>query len=360
MSTIDTVPVDEAAVEEAVEHLVTDLGATLGVLLTSLGTRSGLWAALAGAGPLTVDAVAAKVAVHPALVRDWLGAQAAGGYLTYDRATGGYALPEAVAAALVEGPGGPMVEACVSMLTSMAAGFDDFSTAFCSGGGFGWHQRTPAHWRGTDQFARVAMPAEAIAAVVSAADLGRALDEGARVVDVGCGYGAPTIALASLHPAADVLGVDYHDASVAAAREAAGRAGVDNVRFEVAPAASLPVEGVDVLTFFDALHDMGDPRGVLTRARSALGPHGVVLLVEPLGGDDVADNLTPAGRMFYAVSAMACTPNAVAQSGPAASPPLGAQAGEQALRRVAAEAGFGSVRRLDVPLPLNLVLELRP
>jgi len=85
-----------------------------------------------------------------------------------------------------------------------------------------------------------------------------------------------------------------------------------------------------------------------------------VLLFEPLGADDVQDNLNPNGRMFYAVSTLACTPNAVSQKTATSSKPLGAQAGEKRLRALAAEAGFTRVRRLDVPAPMNLVLDLRP
>ena len=114
----------------------------MGILLISLGTRSGLWDALAGNGPMTSADLAAKVAVDPALVREWLRAQAAGGYLAYDGDHETFTLPEAVAAALLDGPGGAMVEACVSMLCSMGDGFDDFTEAFRAGRGFGWHQRT--------------------------------------------------------------------------------------------------------------------------------------------------------------------------------------------------------------------------
>jgi ubiquinone/menaquinone biosynthesis C-methylase UbiE len=207
------------------------------------------------------------------------------------------------------------------------------------------------------------VPDELIAATVEEMpDVAARLRAGGTAADVGCGYGAPTIAIASRYSAADVLGVDYHDASVMHARRVAGQAGVANVRFEVSPATALqPLDGrsFDLITFFDSLHDIGDALGALTRARSVLAPAGAVLLFEPLGGDRLEDNLTPNGRMFYAISTLACTPNAVSQRTATSSEPLGGQAGEGALRAMAAEAGFGSVRRLDVPLPLNLVLELR-
>ena len=246
------------------------------------------------------------------------------------------------------------------MFSSMGEGFPAFSDAFSSGQGFGWHQRTAAHWHGTDAFTRVALPGELIAAAIGAmGDVATVLTAGGSVADVGCGYGTPTMAIAGLYPAARVLGIDYHDASIARSRAEAAQRGVGNVRFEVADASGLPGQGYDLITFFDSLHDLGDPLGALARAREAVAPAGAVLLVEPLGADRIEDNLNPPGRMFYAVSTLACTPNAVSQKTATSSEPLGL-AGEQRLRAVAADAGFGRVRRLDVPAPMNLVLELRP
>jgi SAM-dependent methyltransferase len=352
----------EQAIEEQLGRLTNDLGSSLAVLTISLGTRSGLWAALSGAGPLTVEQAAARTSVDPALVREWLRAQAASGYVEYDPDRDAYALPDATAAVLVHGPGGAMVEACMSMLASMTEGFDDFSSAIAAGRGFGWHQRTADHWHGSDALTQIALPRELIAATIEQLPgIPTVLSTGGAVLDVGCGYGSPTRAIAQLHPAADVLGTDYNDASIMRARDVAAQDGVQNVRFEVAPATGVPghPDGYDLITFFDSLHDIGDPRGALARAREVLAADGAVLLVEPLGADNVADNLNPLGRMFYSISVLACTPNAVSQRTATSSEPLGAQAGEAALRALAADAGFGTVRRLDVPAPMNLVLELR-
>lgn len=358
----ETAPPDfDTAVETELGRLTTDLAASLGVLLHSLGTRSGLWAALAGAGPLTTEQVAARVDVDRALVREWLRAQAAGGYLEYDAARQTFALSEPTAAVLVHGPGGPIVEACISLLASMTGGFDDFSGAFARGEGYGWHQRTAAHWQGVDALTRATVPTEVIAAALQQVpDVQAALDSGGTVLDVGCGYGAPTQTLARLHPEATVVGIDYHDASIMHAREEAAEASLANVSFEVAAADQLPARDIDLITYFDSLHDMGDAPGALAAARSAVSRSGAVLLFEPVSGDSVSDNFHPGGRMFYAISTLACTPNAVAQRTATSSEPLGAQAGERTLRTLASEAGFATIRRLDVSAPLNLVLELRP
>jgi SAM-dependent methyltransferase len=355
------------AIEAAMGKLTSDLACGLGVMLTSLGSRHGLWQALGSAGPLAAEDVAAKVTVDRALVREWLRAQAAAGWVDYDAEHDTFSLSSATEAVMVNGPGAGMVEAVIPIIASLGASFEDFSTAFGNGEGFGWHQRTGAHWHGQDALTRLTVPDEAIrSAIAQISDVSAALDRGGSIADVGAGYGTPTIALARLYPAADVLGVDYHDASIMHARQAAAEASVNNVRFELAAAVDLPGDqgparhGYDLITYFDVLHDLGDPLGALTRARAVLAPNGSVLLFEPLAGDRVADNLHPGGAMFYAVSTLICTPNAVSQRTATSSEPLGTLAGEATLRTLAANAGFSQVRRLDVPLPLNLVLELRP
>lgn len=354
--------IEERTSEAVIGQLVVELGGSLGVLLTSLGTRTGLWAGLDRAGPLSAAELAGRTGANTPLVREWCRAQAAAGYLTYQPGSDTFTLPDAVADALLRGPGAALVESCTDMFGSLAAGFDEFVAAFGAGEGFGWHRRDARFWHGSDALTRVALPDELIGAVLE--QLGpvtAALSAGGSAVDVGSGYGTPTLAIARHFPRAPLLGVDYNDASVASARRAATEAGVaDRVRFEVGAATDLPGSGYALVTFFDSLHDLGDPVAALAAARAALAPEGAVLLVEPLAGDRVEDNLNPTGRMFYAVSTLVCTPNAVSQTVPGAgAAPLGTQAGEALLRETAAAAGFTAVRRVPVDAPLNLVLELR-
>ncbi len=354
----------EARTPEAVlEQVVSELAGSLGVLLTALGTRTGLWSALAGAGPRTPSELAAATALAEPLVREWCRAQAAGGYLTYRPQDGAFAMPAEVEAALLHGPGAALVDACAEMSASLGVGFDEFVAAVRDGKGFGWHRRDERFWRGSDALTRVALPPPVLGAAIDALHppVVAALAAGGTVLDVGCGYGTPTIAVARHLPAARVLGVDYNEPSVRHARGAVTEAGLaDRVGFEVGSATDLPGSGYPLVTFVDSLHDLGDPVAALVQAREVLAPDGAVLLVEPLAADRVEDNLTPPGRMFYAVSALVCTPNAVSQAvgtdGPA---PLGTQAGEALLTGTAAAAGFTRVRRIPVEAPLNLVLELR-
>ena len=251
----------------------------------------------------------------------------------------------------------------MEMSRSLGAGFDEFAAAFGAGEGFGWHRHDALFWHGSDALTRVALPMHLIdAALDQLGPVAAALSAGGRALDVGSGYGTPTLAVARHFPQAGVLGIDYHDASVTYARHAAEEAGLaDRVRFEVGSATDLPGGGHALVTYFDSLHDLGDPVCSLVQARAALAPDGAVMLVEPLGADRVEDNLTPSGRMFYAVSTLICTPNAVSQTAdPHGHAPLGTQAGEALLRETAAAAGFTRVRRLPVEAPLNLILELRP
>ncbi|HVV12574.1 class I SAM-dependent methyltransferase [Amycolatopsis sp.] len=349
----------ETSPDQVMERIVTELGAGLGILLTALGIRHGLWAALAGAGPLDTAEVTARTGLTEPYVREWLRSQAAAGYLEYHAGADAFSLPEPVEVAMLRAPGGAIVDACAHMLASMGATFADLEKAFLGGSGFGWHQRDPEHWAGTDALTRCSLDTELLAAAIDdLPGVREALRAGGTVADVGCGYGAPTRMIAQACPAATVVGFDYHDRSIAAARAAAADSEVaGRVRFEVASASDFPGHGYGLVTFVDSLHDLGDPVGALVHARQALAPDGAVLLVEPPGGDRVADNLNPTGRMFYAVSFLVCTPNALSQSSTA---PLGTLAGAPALGEVAAAAGFRTVRPLAVDAPMNLLLELRP
>jgi SAM-dependent methyltransferase len=183
------------------------------------------------------------------------------------------------------------------------------------------------------------------------------LRAGASVADVGCGFGASTIIMAEAFGRSTFLGIDNHEASIAGARKAAAEAGVaQRVRFETTPAKQLPGAGYDLVCMFDCLHDMGDPVGVARRVREALAPDGTLILVEPMAGDRLEENLNPVGRTYYGLSTVICTPGSLAQE---VGLGLGAQAGERRLSALLHEAGFSHVRRA-AQTPFNLVLEAKP
>jgi ubiquinone/menaquinone biosynthesis C-methylase UbiE len=182
------------------------------------------------------------------------------------------------------------------------------------------------------------------------------LTRGAKVADVGCGHGASTIVMAKAYPNSRFVGIDFHAPSIEIAGKRVAEAGLGaRVSFITATARAYTERDLDLICFFDCLHDMGDPLGAARHARQALKDDGTVLLVEPFAGDSLAHNSTPVGRLYYSASTMVCTPNSLSQEVGLA---LGAQAGEARLKQVFAEAGFTRFRRAT-ETPFNLILEAR-
>ena len=162
--------------------------------------------------------------------------------------------------------------------------------------------------------------------------------------------------MAEAFPNSTFFGVDPHEGSIAAAIENAEAAGVsDRVSFSVGTADDQTEQGFDLICFFDALHDMGDPVGAARQARAALAEGGTVMLVEPQAADGVENNQGPISRAYYSASSTLCCAHARSEGGEDV---LGAQAGEAHLREVFAEAGFRHWRVADQS-PFNLILEAR-
>jgi len=334
------------------------MGAIISAPLMVIGEKLGLYRAMANAGPLTAAEVAQRSGAAERYVREWLGNQAAGGYVTYDQATDRYTLPDEHALALADEDSPFYILGVYDSITSLYADEDKIREAFRSGEGMGWHEHDHRLFRGTERFFRPGYRAHLVGEWIPALDgVQEKLTKGARVADIGCGHGVSTIIMAQAFPKSSFIGVDYHDASIATARKRAAEQGVTgNIAFEVKAAAEFDGHDFDLICFMDCLHDLGDPVGALARCRKALKPDGKVLLVEPYAGDRLEENLNPIGRMYYAASAMACTPNSLSQE---VGLGLGAQAGEERLRKVAREAGFSNLRRA-AQTPVNLILELTP
>lgn len=338
--------------------MVGDMGAAMSGSLVILGERLGLYTALQAHGPATSIELADATGLNERLLREWLAAQAAAEYVSYDARTGRFFLsPEQV-----------MVFADEESPVFMAGGFQllaavykdepKVAKAFQSGLGLGWHEHDVCLFRGTEKFFRPGYNANLVSNWIPALEGVEAkLKAGAKVADVGCGHGASTILMAQAYPNSRFTGFDYHAPSIERAREAAAAAGVsDRIDFQVASAQDYPGDGYDLVCIFDALHDMGDPVGAAAHIRKSLAPDGTWLLVEPFAHDNLTDNLNPVGRMMYSASTMVCTPASQNQEGALA---LGAQAGEARLRRVVEDAGFTRFRRAT-ETPFNLVLEVRP
>ena len=344
---------DQAKVEAFFGKVVQDVAATLHAGLVLIGDKLGLYRAMAGAGPLTPADLAKRTGTHERYVREWLSAQAAGGYVTYDPATGRFTLPPEHAFLLLDAD----VPGAFQLSVGSVRDEPKIADAFRTGAGVGWHEHDAGVYEGCERFFRPGYAMNLVSQWIPALEGVKArLEAGGRVADVGCGHGASTIIMAQAFPRASFAGFDYHPASVEWARRAADKAGMgDRAIFEVAAAKDYPGTGYDLVTFFDCLHDMGDPVGAARHVRKSLAPGGVWMLVEPFANDRLEDNLNPVGRLYYSASTLLCTPASLSQEVGLA---LGAQAGEKRLREVLTEAGFTRVRRV-AQTPANMILEVR-
>jgi SAM-dependent methyltransferase len=348
---------DETRIEAFAGQIATEAGAAVNAALVTIGDELGLYRAMADAQPVSAAALAGRTGTHERYVREWLNAQAAGGYVTYDPAEDRYTLPAEHALVLADDASPVSMLGLFDAVTAAVEIREEVARRFRTGEGLGWHEHHHGMFKGTERGFAAVYRMSLLSEWVPAVDgLAERLERGAAVLDVGCGHGAATIMLAEAFPASTFTGIDLHEESVAVARARAEEAGVaDRVRFEVAGADSHTGTGYDVIAFFDALHDLGDPVGAAAHARRALADDGILLVVEPFANDRIEDNLTPIGRYFYGMSTLVCTPGSLSQPGRAG---LGTQAGEARLREVLVAGGFGTVRRA-AETPFNLVLEAR-
>ena len=360
MSTIEERPVevDGDKLMQFVFRAVDEVGATLNSALVVMGDKLGLYRALAGTGGLSPAALAERTGASERYVREWLNAQAAGGFVDYDPESGLYSLAPEQTVALTDPNSPAYLPGFFQIALGSVLDSPRVTEAARSGAGVGWHEHVHDVHEGCERFFRPGYNAHLIPEWLPALDgVVEKLGRGARVADVGCGHGASTLLMASAFPNSTFVGTDYHDGSIETARRRAQDAGLsDRVRFEVEPAASYHGTGYDLVTMFDCLHDMGDPVGAARHVRSTLKPDGTWMIVEPNAGDRVEDNLNPVGRAFYGFSTLLCTPASLSQEVGLA---LGAQAGEARIRDVVEAAGFTRFRRA-AETPFNLVFEARP
>ncbi len=333
---------------------VDEVGATLNAGLVVMGDKLGYYRALAGAGPTSSAELAEKTQTSEHYAREWLNAQAAGGFVEY--ADGKYVLSAEHAIALTDENSPAFLPGFFQIALGTVHNTTQTIEAARSGAGIGWHEQDSDVHDGCERFFRPGYNANLLAGWLPAlTDVVGKLERGARVADIGCGHGASTILMASAYPQSTFVGSDYHPGSIEIARQRAAEAGVE-ISFEVAPATAYSGSGYDLVTTFDALHDMGDPVGAARRVRESLADDGTWMVVEPMAGDTVEDNLNPVGRAYYGFSTLLCTPGSLSQDVGLA---LGTQAGPARIRDVTTAAGFTRFR-VAAETPFNLVYEVRP
>jgi SAM-dependent methyltransferase len=341
-----------------VHGAVGEVGAALNCALVVMGDQLGYYRDLAQHGPTTAAQLAARTGTAEPYAREWLNAQAVGGYVDHDAETGHFSLPPEHAVALTDETSPAFLPGFFQIAFGTVRDAALVIDAARATDGLGWHEHNSDVHVGCERFFRPGYAANLVSSWLPALDgVVDTLERGARVADVGCGHGASTVLMAQAYPRSTFVGSDYHPESVATATQRAAAAGVaDRVGFEVAPATAFTGSGYSLVTMFDCLHDMGDPVGAARRVREALAPDGTWMIVEPAAGDTLAENMNPVSRAYYGFSALLCTPASLSQPGAAA---LGTQAGPKRIKAVADEAGFTRFR-LAAQTPFNHIYEVRP
>ncbi|HLK04781.1 MAG TPA: methyltransferase domain-containing protein [Candidatus Acidoferrum sp.] len=349
---------DMDKLHEFLGKALVDFGATFHAALVRIGDKLGLYKGLAAGGPQTPAELAQRTGTVERYVREWLSCQAAGGYVSYDAAAGKFYLTEEQAFAMADDTSPAFMPGAFQVALAATKAEEQLTERFKNGNGLGWHEHHHELFEGTERFFRPGYAANLLTGWIPALEgVQEKLKSGARVADVGCGLGASTILMAKAYPKSEFFGFDYHDKSIEKAKQRAKDGGAGgNVHFDVAMAKNFPGKDYDFVTFFDCLHDMGDPAGASTHVRSTLKKNGTWMIVEPMAGDKLEENLNPIGRAFYGASTLLCTPASLSQEVGLA---LGAQAGEKRLKQVVTAGGFTRFRRAT-QTPFNLIFEARP
>jgi SAM-dependent methyltransferase len=350
--------IDQDKLNALLGKFVGDLGAAaLGPAILT-GEQLGLYKALSAAGKATSEELAKKTGIRERYLREWLAAQAASGYVEYEPKTKRFWMTPEQQLALTDEDSPAYIPGAFYIVSSVYKDQRKIAEAIQKGAGFGWHEHHVDLFAGTRKFFRPGYIANLVSSWLPALEgVVPKLKSGAKVADVGCGQGASTIIMAKAFPKSTFVGYDYHTESIEWARNEAVTADVSrNADFQVAMAKNFPGKDLDLVTFFDCLHDMGDPVGAAKHVRKTLKPDGTWMVVEPFAKGSVEENLNPVGKVFYNASFQICVPSSLSQE---VGLGLGAQATDESLFEVFRSGGFTRVRKA-AETPFNRVFEARP
>ncbi|MGE5633591.1 MAG: class I SAM-dependent methyltransferase [Deltaproteobacteria bacterium] len=349
--------INEQKLHDFMLKAVGDIASTMSAMLLIIGDRLGLYKAMAESGPITSKELAKKTNTNERYIREWLANQAAGGYITYNPTDVKYTLPPEQAIVLADENSPVYIHGAYQVIRSLFKDEEKFVKMFQSENGLRWGEHHHDLFEGTARFFKPNYIGNLVSSWIPSLDgVEEKLKQGAKVADIGCGYGISTILMAKGYPNSKFYGFDNHSPSIEQAKEQEKKEGViGNVEFSSVSANESIGNDYDLITFFDCLHDMGDPIGAMKFAKQSLKPDGTCMIIEPMANDKVEENLNLIGRIYYAASTLVCVPNSLADNGPA----LGAQAGEKKIKEISEAAGFTKFRRAT-NTPFNIIYEAKP
>jgi 2-polyprenyl-3-methyl-5-hydroxy-6-metoxy-1,4-benzoquinol methylase len=350
---------DRDKVKAFTDRVFSDMAGAMTSGMAYIGAKTGLFRAMAGGGGMRTEDVVRKSGLQPRYVEEWLKGMTSAGYLAFDPSAQTYRLPDEHAFLLASDGTDHFVGGLFSMAPVLLRVAPMVAEAFETGGGvqfedFGtdgvagldlinrgqYEHRLTSYWLKT-------MP-----------EVSLRLQEGGRVLDVGCGAGRVCMAFAKDFPRADIVGLDPDAESIRQALGAAAAAGLaDRIRFRVATTASCEREGgFDLITACDCIHDFAAPEQTLREIRALLKPDGTLFIVEPKVADRLEDNLNVVATMFYGFSIFHCMTQSLARGGPG----LGTCMGPTRLEELVRTAGFQRFKRLDIRSQVSLFHAAQP
>jgi protein-L-isoaspartate O-methyltransferase len=338
--------------------------AAMDVATVHIGRKLGLYAALRDGGPLTSVELAERTGTDERYAREWLEHQAVGSFIAVDDVSAEpaerrYSIPAGHAEALIDHTSpasiGPFAQYTVGEMMVI----DRVIDAFRSGEGVPWDAFTESRL-GQAEVNRAMFAHEIGSWIEALPEVHEAFTaRGGRVADVACGSGWSSIELARAYPKVTVDGFDLDAPSIEMAeRNLAGSGVEDGVRFHARDGAEgAPEEGYDLVTIFEAIHDMGRPVEVLAATRGMLAPGAVVLVAD----EGVAEEFTAPGddteRLMYGFSVLSCLPASREEQPSAAT---GTPMRPSTLAGYAREAGFSATDVLEVDNDLWRFYRLTP
>jgi 2-polyprenyl-3-methyl-5-hydroxy-6-metoxy-1,4-benzoquinol methylase len=319
------------------------------VLMISIGHRTGLFDTIRGMPPATSEEIARGAGLNERYVREWLGAMVTSRVMELDRATGRYSLPPEHAAYLTRPAGADNIAVFAQYIPILGAVEDEIVRSFREGGGVPYESFARFHEVMAEDSGQSVMSSLESHVLPLVPGLTDRLDQGIRVLDVGCGRAVVMTRLAALYPRSFFRGLDLSEEAIGFAREAAERLGLSNITFSARDLSDFDrtaePEAYDWITTFDAVHDQARPLNVLRGIHRALKPDGIYLMQDIKGSSDPSKNLDhPIGTFLYTVSCLHCMTVSLAQGGEG----LGAMWGEEKTREYLQRAGFRSVEKKEL------------
>ena len=339
---------DKQKTKEAVEKVFRDMAGAMAAGMALVGTRTGLFRAMAGKGPMKLDEVVRASGLQPRYVEEWLKGMASAGYVRFENDK--FELDEEHAYFLASEGTDHFVGGMFEMVPPLMRVAPQVAQAFAKGGGVQFSDFGPDCVAALDLINR-GQYEQRLAGywLKSLPEVVAKLEAGGRVLDVGCGSGRVCATLAREFPKAEVLGVDPDAASIKRAQASA-------VREKFIVGTAKDVEGeFDLITLCDCLHDLAEPVATLKEVKQRLKRDGTLFIIEPKAADALQENLNPVATMFYGFSLFHCMTQSLARGGPGLGTCMGPAQTEKLLR----EAGFGRVEVLPIKSQVSLFYAAR-